>query len=177
MQNYVFQIDEEAQQRLLTAVTVLKMCSSSAEGSRARADVETRDNRDQQLLARGDSGCFAWTDTESELDLASVTVVHRDTAKAGLFVNKDFEEVPSFEEEGAGGVDVEEENQCTDFMAKFANTLALFESEPKVGKQQFLINPKTPFPQTRSIPVIGAKRRPPCSSTIALDDLLGIKSC
>ena len=117
------------------------MCSSSAEGSRTR-DVETRDNGDQQLLARGDSGCFAWTDTESELDLASVTVVHRDTAKAGLFVNKDFEEVPSFEEEGAGGVDLEEENQPTDFMAKFANTLALFESEPKVGKQQFLINPK-----------------------------------
>ena len=94
-----------------------------------------------------------------------------------LLLNKDFEEVPSFEEEGAGGVDLEEENQPTDFMAKFANTLALFESEPKVGKQQFLINPKTPFPQTRSIPVIGAKRRPPCSSTIALDDLLGIKSC
>ena len=142
MRNYVFQIDEEAQQRLLTAVTVLKMCSSSAEGSRIRGDFETRDNGDQQLLARGDSGCFAWTDTESELDLASVTVVHRDTAKAGLFVNKDFEEVPSFEEEEAGGVDLEEENQPTDFMAKFANTLALFESEPKVGKQQFLINPK-----------------------------------
>merc|ERR550532_2146597 len=82
-----------------------------------------------------------------------------------VFVDKDFEDVPSGEEgevvavAGEGGQ--EEEVQSTDFMSKFANTLALFESEPKV----------------RSIPVIGAKRLPPCQSTVALDDLLGIKSC
>ena len=97
---------------------------------------------DPVLLARGDSGCFAWTDTESEVDLASVAIVHhhRDATNSGLFVNKDFEDVPSSEE---GDVALkkeeeeegrkEEENQSTDFMSKFANTLALFESEPKVN--------------------------------------------
>ena len=95
------------------------------------------------VLARGDSGCFAWTDTESEVDLASVALVHhhRDAANSGLFVNKDFEDVPSSEkgyvavkEEEKGKEGREEENQSTDFMSKFANTLALFESEPKVNE-------------------------------------------
>ena len=147
-------MDEEAQQRLLTAVTVLKMCGSSraggslsrgpelelepGAGGRSRGPAEK-----DHVLARGDSGCFAWTDTESEVDLASVAVVHhRDTTNSGLFVNKDFEEVPSSEEGEvvavAGEGSLEEENQSTDFMSKFANTLALFESEPKVNKTSLL---------------------------------------
>ena len=95
---------------------------------------------DPVLLARGDSGCFAWTDTESEVDLASVAIVHhhRDATNSGLFVNKDFEDVPSSEEGDVAVVEeegrMEEENKSTDFMSKFANTLALFESEPKVNK-------------------------------------------
>ena len=111
---------------MLTAVTVLKMCSTTGSSMK----------QENQDLARGDSGCFAWTDTESDLDLASVAIVHhRDTTNSGLFVNKDFEDVPSSEEAGEGG---EEENQSTDFMSKFANTLALFESEPKVNKTNFI---------------------------------------
>ena len=130
----MIQVDEEAQQRLLTAVTVLKMCSNTTGGS-------SRSQETDRVLARGDSGCFAWTDTESEVDLASVAIVHqRDTANSGLFVNKDFEDVPSSEEgEVAVVKDEEEENQSTDFMSKFANTLALFESEPKVNKTNSLV--------------------------------------
>ena len=122
------QVDEEAQQRLLTAVTVLKMCSNSTTASNGCGVSHDTDH----ALARGDSGCFAWTDTESEVDMASVAIVHRETTNSGLFVNKDFEDVPSSEE---GGVEVgEEEHSSTDFMSKFANTLALFENEPKVRK-------------------------------------------
>ena len=137
----LIQVDEEAQQRLLTAVTVLKMCSS---GNSTTERSSRRGPEKDDVLARGDSGCFAWTDTESEIDLASVAIVHhRDTTNSGLFVNKDFEDVPSGEEgdavavAGEGGQ--EEEVQSTDFMSKFANTLALFESEPKVNKTNFLV--------------------------------------
>ena len=107
------------------------MCSNTTGGG------STRGQETDRVLARGDSGCFAWTDTESEVDLASVAIVHhRDTANSGLFVNQDFEDVPSSEEGDLAVADkrVEEENESTDFMSKFANTLALFESEPKVNK-------------------------------------------
>ena len=125
----LIQVDEEAQQRLLTAVTVLKMCSTTGSSNSSM-------KQENQDLARGDSGCFAWTDTESDVDLASVAIVHhRDTTNSGLFVNKDFEDLPSSEEAGEGG---QEETQSTDFMSKFANTLALFESEPKVNKTNFI---------------------------------------
>ena len=114
------------------------MCSSSGNSTTERSS--RRGTEKDDVLARGDSGCFAWTDTESEIDLASVAIVHhRDTTNSGLFVNKDFEDVPSGEEgevvavAGDGGQE-EEEVQSTDFMSKFANTLALFESEPKVNK-------------------------------------------
>ena len=114
---------------MLTAVTVLKMCSTTGSSSNSSMKQENQD------LARGNSGCFAWIDTESDVDLAGVAIVHhRDTTNSGLFVNKDFEDVPSSDEAGEGD---QEENQSTDFMSKFANTLALFESEPKVNKTNF----------------------------------------
>ena len=49
----------------------------------------------------------------------------------GLFVNKDFEDI----EETEGVTEEEEEVEAApaiDFMTKFANTLAVFESHPKV---------------------------------------------
>ena len=74
-------------------------------------------------LVREDSGCYAWTDSSSEVEME----------EHGFFVNKDFEEI----EETEGVTEEEEEVEAApaiDFMAKFANTLALFESHPKVRR-------------------------------------------
>ena len=74
---------------------------------------------------REDSGCYAWTDTESEVEME----------EQGLFVNKDFEDIEETE-------DVTEEEEevvaapAIDFMSKFANTLALFESHSKVRRME-----------------------------------------
>ena len=50
----------------------------------------------------------------------------------GLFVNKDFEDIKENEDVTEDEEEEVEAAPAIDFMAKFANTLAVFESHPKV---------------------------------------------